>query len=124
MMRSKLLLCFLLVGSYLWAIPGDWQWSWRVTSQDAKTRQAAIKQLREMGEGGLETLLRIFEGTIFDARRDLIKSAIDQVAAQKYATFSRLYWYTDLAKAQRAAVRAGKPILSLHLLGKLDDEFC
>ena len=36
---------------------------------------------------------------------------------------SRLYWYTDMAAAQAAAERTGRPILSLRMLGKLTDEF-
>ncbi len=34
-----------------------------------------------------------------------------------------MYWYTDLAEAKAAARVAGKPILSLRLLGKLSEEF-
>ena len=33
-----------------------------------------------------------------------------------------LYWYTDLAAAEAVAGASGKPILSLHLLGQLDQE--
>jgi hypothetical protein len=50
-------------------------------------------------------------------------AAIDAVAAQKDASFSGLYWYTDLEKAKAAAKAAHKPILSLRLLGTLDTEF-
>jgi hypothetical protein len=35
---------------------------------------------------------------------------------------STLPWYTDLATAQAAAKASGKPILSLRLLGRLDEE--
>lgn len=35
----------------------------------------------------------------------------------------RLFWYTDLDAAKAAARAAGKPILSLRLLGRLDEEF-
>ncbi|HWB77754.1 MAG TPA: hypothetical protein VG755_22460, partial [Nannocystaceae bacterium] len=41
---------------------------------------------------------------------------------QRYATVSRLYWYTDLAAAQHAARAHGKPILSLRMLGRLDED--
>lgn len=34
-----------------------------------------------------------------------------------------LFWYTDLEAAKAAARTAGKPILSLRLLGRLDEEF-
>jgi hypothetical protein len=46
----------------------------------------------------------------------------DAVAGQRDAMASRLYWYTDLEQAKAAAAREGKPILSLRLLGRLDQE--
>jgi len=52
-----------------------------------------------------------------------IGAAIDAVAAQKDASFSGLYWYTDLEQAKAAAQASHKPILSLRLLGTLDTEF-
>jgi hypothetical protein len=48
---------------------------------------------------------------------------IDQVAAQRDAAVSRLYWYTDLDEAKSAAEESGKPILSLRMLGKLTDQY-
>jgi hypothetical protein len=55
-------------------------------------------------------------------RRGRIGSAIDRVARQKDAEVSRLYWFTDLELAKQAAKAQGKPILSLRLLGNLDEE--
>src|SRR5207248_2293342 len=51
-----------------------------------------------------------------------IRHAIDRAAAQRDAHVSRLYWYTDLDEAKAAARASGKPILSLRLLGRLDEE--
>jgi hypothetical protein len=48
--------------------------------------------------------------------------AIDQMAAQRDAHVSRLFWYTDLDEAKAAARKGGRPILSLRLLGRLDEE--
>jgi hypothetical protein len=48
---------------------------------------------------------------------------VDQVGAQRGCSVSRLYWYTDLGAAQAEAVRTGRPILSLRMLGRLTDEF-
>ena len=45
---------------------------------------------------------------------------IDAVAGQRDALSSRLFWYTDVAKATEAASAAHKPILYLRLLGKFD----
>jgi hypothetical protein len=50
------------------------------------------------------------------------KTAIDNEAAQKDAWRSRLFWHTDLQRAVAAANSSGKPILSLRLLGRLDEE--
>jgi hypothetical protein len=52
-----------------------------------------------------------------------VLAAVDAVAAQKDAAASGLYWYTSLDEARAVARRKGKPILSLHLLGRLDEEF-
>ena len=54
--------------------------------------------------------------------KDKLAEQIDRVAHQKYATVSRLYWYTDLASAKTAARKYGRPILHLRMLGKLDEE--
>jgi hypothetical protein len=54
--------------------------------------------------------------------KDDLERLIDAVAAQRYATFSRLYWYRDLDTAQHAARASGKPILSLRMLGRLDED--
>jgi hypothetical protein len=51
-----------------------------------------------------------------------LRDAIDHAAAQRDATTARLYWYTDLDEAKAEAKRTGKPILSLRLLGRLDEE--
>ena len=54
--------------------------------------------------------------------KDKLAARIDAVAHQKYATVSRLYWYTDLESAKIAARRQGRPILQLRMLGKLDED--
>ena len=61
-----------------------------------------------------------------EEKRKLVKQwqkIVDRSAAQRHAHISRLFWYTDLAEAKTAATEAGKPILSLRMLGKLTDEF-
>ena len=47
---------------------------------------------------------------------------MDAVAGQKVAYASVLYWYTNLERAKKIAEKSGKPILSLRLLGNLDEE--
>jgi hypothetical protein len=50
------------------------------------------------------------------------REAIGKMAAQRDAHVSRLFWYTDLEDAKREAQATGRPILSLHLLGRLDED--
>ncbi|HEX4646045.1 MAG TPA: hypothetical protein VH598_10585, partial [Verrucomicrobiae bacterium] len=52
-----------------------------------------------------------------------VKTALDAVSGQCDSHASCLYWYTDFEKAKAAAKASGKPILSLRLLGKLDEEY-
>ena len=69
--------------------------------------------------------LRESEATRRHHDRDLhrrILAAVDAVAAQKDAAWSGLYWHTDFEAAKAAARREGKPIVSLRLLGRLDEE--
>lgn len=61
---------------------------------------------------------RMHEG----AARDALALRIDKMAAQRYATVSRLYWYTDLGEAEAAAQKQHKPILALRMLGNLDED--
>jgi hypothetical protein len=56
------------------------------------------------------------------AERAQLQKTLDRVCAQKDCHASRLFWYTDLDQAKQAARRLGRPILSLHLLGRLDEE--
>jgi hypothetical protein len=47
---------------------------------------------------------------------------MDLIAGQKDSFASGLFWYTDFEQARAAAQRSGKPILSLRLLGRLDED--
>ena len=71
----------------------------------------------------LERLLADYDRLPPDsAERAPLAAAIDQVAGQRYATVSRLFWYDDLGAAKAAARASGKPILSLRMLGRLDED--
>ena len=52
-----------------------------------------------------------------------LRTALDEVAQQRGAHNSLLFWYTDLEAAKVEAKRTQRPILSLRLLGKLTDEY-
>lgn len=56
------------------------------------------------------------------AQNNQVLAALDSICQQKDCSASRLYWYTDLEQAKSAARVLGKPILSLRLLGRLDED--
>jgi hypothetical protein len=103
----------------------------KAVSHEPKISSDAIAELRAMGPTGLDVLLREYE---LDVRRfsgsgeagddwKRIANAIDSVAMQKDAYASGLYWFTDMEAAKRAAKASMRPVLSLRLLGNLNEEF-
>jgi hypothetical protein len=72
----------------------------------------AIARLREAGPAGMEAMLAL--GASGDA--------LDRVCGVRDCADIRLFWHTDLEAAKAAARAEGKPILSLRLLGRLDEE--
>lgn len=82
-----------------------------------------VAALRTAGPAGLEAALRRLAATNNEEDHAALTQLVDQVAGQRSATVSRLYWFTDLEEAKLAAVESGRPILSLRMLGKLTDEF-
>ncbi len=82
----------------------------------------ATTTLRSAGEPGLLALKAELAKSADPARTARLRTAMDAVAKQKDAWVSGLYWYTDLGEAEDAARASHKPILSLRLLGNLDDE--
>jgi hypothetical protein len=107
-------------------------------SKDKTVSSVAITKLRAKGPEGLEALLKAHAETIhkrlsesgsFSIEKDQtdywkqVKTALDAVSGQCDAHASHLYWHTDFEKAKAAAKASGKPILSLRLLGKLDEEY-
>jgi hypothetical protein len=77
--------------------------------------------LRAEGPVALDRLLARYDAAD-DAGRARLAPLVDRVAAQRFATVSRLYWYTDLDAATEASRASGKPILSLRMLGRLDED--
>ncbi len=103
------------------------------TSNDPSESAAAIDQLRSRGQAGLDALLAAYADDVQSRREgisrgepgdrwQLIAAALDRVAAQHDAYAAGLYWYTDFDQARAAAKASAKPILSLRLLGKLDED--
>jgi hypothetical protein len=105
-------------------------------SPDASIAQPAIVALRALGPSGLETMLSVHAESIRshtvafpvtgiqkgDSEWLRLRTALDAIARQRDSYTSKLYWFTDFEQAKAAAHASGKPILSLRLLGNLDDE--
>jgi hypothetical protein len=73
-----------------------------------------MNELRALGPEGLRRFL--------EQDQPLDDATLDTLCAQKDARHSLLYWFTDLDLAIAEAKRTNRPILSLHLLGRLDEE--
>jgi hypothetical protein len=103
----------------------------QVISNNEIEAVTAIKSLREMGKDGLDVLFQTYSAEIVQFSKNgeangnwrQIAFALDSVAMQKDAYASHLFWFTDLAEAQKQADKSNKPILSLRLLGNLNEEF-
>lgn len=100
----------------------------KAISQNTAVADAAIARLRAAGPAGLEALFAAY-GTQVEAADEAdpmwprVRHAIEKTAAQRDAHVSKLFWYKDLEQAKAAAKASGKPILSLRMMGQLDEEF-
>jgi len=75
----------------------------------------AVAALRQAGPAGMEAMLAACgNGSCGDV--------LDRVCGVRDCADIRLFWYTDLDAAKAAAKASGKPILSLRLMGRLDEE--
>jgi hypothetical protein len=83
---------------------------------------ADVAALRAQGPAALDGMLARWDRMAPGPDRDRLALTIDSVAGQRYATMSRLYWYTDLTAAQQAARTLDRPILALRMLGRLDED--
>ncbi len=105
----------------------------KAVSENPSESARAIAKLRELGPAGLEALFKAHRIEIDrQASQPLLattpewkrlSSALDAISKQKDSYLSGLYWHTDFGQAKAAARASGKPILSLRLLGNLDEEF-
>lgn len=90
--------------------------------EDLERDLTAITALREAGPAGVETLFAQ-EPPAGSPERIAWERALDLVCAQRDCAASGLFWYTDFEQARAEAARSGRPILSLRLLGRLDEEY-
>jgi hypothetical protein len=106
------------IGISTWALPQG------MTVAEVTSLQTEVASLKASGPEGLQTFLRrhaqdLKPGTVPPAP---LRAALDQLCQMKDCYAARLYWYTDLEAAKAAAQASGKPILSLRLLGNLDQD--
>jgi hypothetical protein len=106
------------IGVSTWAFPQA------IAVAEVASLQAEVTALRPSGPEGLQTFLQrhareLKPGTVPAAP---LRAALDQLCQMKDCYAARLYWYTDLEAAKAAAQISGKPILSLRLLGNLDQD--
>jgi hypothetical protein len=90
-------------------------------SGNPSSAEPATQTMPQRSEATLQALLVKYDAAAPAVRMQL-EQQIDQAAGQRYATVARLYWHTDLAAAQAESRARGKPILSLRMLGRLDEE--
>lgn len=122
---------FLLSSNLFAAGRSDEELAAMAVSDNTSVSKAAIGELRSMGNFGLDALFVKYAAEIdrftktgeADDNWKRIANALDTVAMQKDAYTSHLYWYTDLDEAKKAAKIQNKPILTLRLLGNLNEEF-
>ena len=92
-----------------------------VTTLVVSSAHSDVSELRTGGQLAVDDLHAQWTAAPA-AERAQLQQTLDKVCAQKDCHASRLFWYTDLDQAKQAARRLGRPILSLHLLGRLDEE--
>jgi hypothetical protein len=90
------------------------------TSETPKLSQE-VAGLRKQGPSGLQTFLKSHASQL-NSPSPQLRAALDELCQQRDCYASKLYWYTDLEQAKAAAKTSGKPILSLRLLGRLDQD--
>ena len=126
----RLTMWALVLGATVSLRAAEDEWVRQAVSPDSSTALAAQDNLREMGPEGLQVLMKSYareiathgSGSVEDDSWKRIAAALNRVGGQYDEDVSGLYWYTDFSKAKAAAQAAGKPILSLRLLGRLDED--
>ena len=130
---SFLLLLLLFFTQTLYAKTNPEKLALKAVSENSAERDSAIGELRGMGPAGLNALFQAYADEINEQISNpllaskpewqRLSAALDAVSQQKDSYLSGLYWYTNFDQAKAAARAAGKPILSLRLLGKLSEEY-
>ncbi|HEV2911852.1 MAG TPA: hypothetical protein VGX92_00930 [Pyrinomonadaceae bacterium] len=125
----------LLFAQSVYASPSAEALARLAVSEKSAEAGPAIAALRAMGPAGLRVMFEVYSDQLKRHALDVsaskeaspewqrLSAALDAVSQQRDDYASGLYWYTDFEQAKRAAAETGKPILSLRLLGNLNEEF-
>lgn len=96
---------------------------------DPGVAESAIAALRALGPAGHRVLFEAhrddvtrLQSGLTSAPLERLRRALDAVSAQRDAHATELFWHTDLEAAKAEARSRRVPILSLRLLGRLDEE--
>ena len=92
----------------------------QAASSDRNVSEIAIAKLREFKNDGVDAFWKTYQQDL--ANNPQLRATLDAICQQKDCDASRLYWHKDLEAAKSASQETGKPILSLRLLGNLNDE--
>ncbi|MEA5486283.1 MULTISPECIES: hypothetical protein [Pseudanabaena] len=92
----------------------------QAASKDQATSQQAIARLREFKNEGVDAFWKAYQKDL--PNNPQLRATLDAICQQKDCDASKLYWYKDLEAAKTVSKETGKPILSLRLLGNLNDE--
>jgi hypothetical protein len=90
--------------------------------------EGAIGRVREAGQAGREVLegvfatYRVYCDTGDCGPESAARDVLDRMCGVRDCADLRLFWYTDLDAAVATARREGKAVLSLRLMGRLDEE--
>ncbi len=106
----------ILVRGILLALPIVW------AGAPASAAIPSAATYRQNGPTGLAQFITQHDRELKSGQSPELRATLDAICQQRDCHASRLYWYTDLEQAKAAAQQSGKPILSLRLLGNLDQE--
>jgi len=95
----------------------------QVLEADGEQVAEAVAALRHSGPAAVPALLESIESDeTLAANPSRWTDRLDAVCGMKDCADARLFWFTDLSAALEQARATGRPVLSLRLLGRLDEE--
>ncbi len=100
---------------------------------DDKIKQALMSADKAVASGAVDTCvskgkemlptLRKWAGADDPRFKSRARTALGRITGQ-WGSQTDVIWKRSLAEAVAESTKTGKPILMLHLFGKLDEEFC